>query len=806
MRNLLKHSISAILLFFSITSFAQAVIGGSIVDQSGEGIAFSNALLVNASDSSLIRGVISDENGQFIFEKIPTGVYLVQANMIGFNLAFSSLLDFDTQQSIQLDPLKLSSGVNLEGVDIVSKKPLYEQKIDRLVVNVENSIVSAGATALEVLERSPGVTINRQQSLISLAGKEGVVVMINEKISYMPVAGVIAFLNSINADNVTSIELITTPPAKFDAQGNAGYINIVLKENPDQGMNGSYTLSGGYGRGAVVNNSLNFNAREGNLNLFGSYSYSLNTQDQLFIFDRTLFKENFVEESTTRTDRDTRTRIHNYRLGTDIQVSPKTIIGAMISGYDNKWTMDAENNNLVFNDNILSQRVTLSNVELNQWDHIGGNVNFSHSLGEEHSLNFDLDYLRYYNENPTDYINRFFDANHNILREELTKSDKTTPINIYVASMDYSKRYSPNFKLGMGLKGTWSDFENDVTVQTAIGGQTTIDPSLTNISQLEEQVLAAYTSADIKLGPNTNAQVGLRYEYTDSKLDSDKEGRVVDRQFGKLFPSIFLSQTINESQGLNFSYSKRVTRPTFNDMAPFVIFIDPTTFFSGNPALQPAFTDAFKVSYRYKTLNISLDYSIQDSTIANFQNRYDPIQNRVIGFSSNLDKTNTWSLTISLPTKITSWWEMRNNLILLTQKNTLLFEGDNISISRAGINLNTTHSFILPKNYSADINFFYNSPSLAGNSRVGSTYMLNFGVQKKISDRWGTLRFNINDVLNSFEWVWESNLGGQDELAQIFDFSQTTYQLTYSRNFGNNKLKSSRNREGGAAEERRRVN
>lgn len=222
MRNLIRHSFTVMLLFICASSSAQSIINGRIVDQSGNGIAFSNALLLNQADSSLIQGVISDERGTFIFEKITTGAYLIQANMVGFNLAYSYMFTADDQGVISLDPIILSSGVDLDGVDIISRKPLYEQKIDRLVVNVENSIVSAGATALEVLERSPGVSVNRQQSLISLAGKEGVVVMINEKINYMPVSGLIAFLNGINADNITSIELITTPPAKFDAQGNAG--------------------------------------------------------------------------------------------------------------------------------------------------------------------------------------------------------------------------------------------------------------------------------------------------------------------------------------------------------------------------------------------------------------------------------------------------------------------------------------------------------------------------------------------------------------------------------------------------------
>ena len=332
------------------------------------------------------------------------------------------------------------------------KKPLYEQKVDRMVINVENSIVSAGGTALEVLERSPGVNVNRQSNSISIAGKEGVVVMVNDKISYMPASALVQMLEGMSADNISSIELITTPPANFDAEGNAGYINIKLKKRTDLGLNGSYSMSAGYGKGITNNNNLNFNYRKNKTNLYGSYGFSIDKRAQIFKTSRQYEENGDLLASSTITDRDPRQRNHNLRLGLDVDLSEKTITGVLVNTFDNRWSMDAINNSFDTENGTPTSYVILDNDEINQLKHFGINYNIKHNFTENKFLSFDIDYLNYKFNNPTNYRNSFYDENNDFLRLELLRSGKITPIKTWVSKLDYSNKINDKLKIETGSK------------------------------------------------------------------------------------------------------------------------------------------------------------------------------------------------------------------------------------------------------------------------------------------------------------------------------------------------------------------
>lgn len=277
-----------------ITQFAytQNSINGRIQDNLGTPIAFANVLLLKANDSTLVKGTITEDSGQFSFESIAQGQYIVSVSMVGFKPSFSEPLLISENSRIALPPILLSEGVELDEVVVTTKKNLYVQKIDRMVINVESSILSAGSSALEILERSPGVVVDRQNNTISLVGKSGVFVMIDGKQSYMPISSLVQMLEGMSANNIETIELITTPPANYDAEGNAGFINIVLKEQTDVGFNGSYSLSAGIGNGNTTSDNISFNYRKKRLNLFGNYSFLRNEQGQLFEFDRIFVNEN----------------------------------------------------------------------------------------------------------------------------------------------------------------------------------------------------------------------------------------------------------------------------------------------------------------------------------------------------------------------------------------------------------------------------------------------------------------------------------------------------------------------------------
>ena len=232
-------------------------------------------MLLQSGDSSLVKASISEKDGNYSFSNVFGGRYLIMAAFIGHTRTYSEHLVVDENNKIvTVAPLMLTETfTSLGEVTVSAKKPLLEQKIDRLVVNVANSITAAGNTALQILERSPGVVVNRQNSTIAILGKEGVNIMINGKMSYMPASAVVQMLDGMSAGNIEKIELITTPPASLDAEGKAGYINIVLKQNDNVGTNGSFSGTLGYGKGWVTQANLNFNHREGKINIFGDLSY-----------------------------------------------------------------------------------------------------------------------------------------------------------------------------------------------------------------------------------------------------------------------------------------------------------------------------------------------------------------------------------------------------------------------------------------------------------------------------------------------------------------------------------------------------
>ena len=795
-------------LFFTLSAQSQSSLFGNVNEDNGEPMPFANVLLLNPSDSSLVKGEVTDLDGKYAIQNVPTGNYLLSITMVGYATSYSEPFTINGAGSKDMGTISISEDVaQLDAVTVTARKPLFEQKIDRLTVNVATSITSAGSSALEVLERSPGVLVNRQQGGITMAGKEGVVVMINGKINRMPLSAVVEFLDGMPSSNIEKIELITTPPANFDAEGNAGFINIVLKQTTDQGLNGSYTFSAGYGKGEVGNANINFNYRKGKINLYGDYAYLHESQLQEFEFGRRIIFENLLTETDSKTERDPQQNNHTGRLGLDVQLSKKTVLGALLTSYDTKWTMDAENVATYAKDGIQTARVNIENEELNQWRHYGANLNLQHTFREDETLTFDADYLYYRDNNPNDYVNSYYDGADNFVLEEMTRSGKITPLNISVGKLDYAKSFGGKLKLETGLKAANSNFTNDVNVENNIGQGWIKDPDLTAKYKLDEKILAAYSALDVKIGEKTNVKVGLRYEFTDSNLGSEEEANIVDREYGKFFPSFFISREFNDKNSMNFSYVRRITRPTFNDMAPFVIFIDPFTFFSGNSALQPAIANSVKLDYRLSTVLLSLQYSVEDSTIAGFQTRVDPATNKQLFFAENLKDQKTASFTLSFPVNPTNWWSMQFNATGVYTKLRNYFGGELLTFDQKSLNLFASQTFTLPKDFTFEVSGFFNSQTLAGAYITKAFGSLNVGLQKKFKNDGGSLRLGYDNILDTMTWRDELDLTDQGQfLNDRFYFVSPTVKLTYSRSFGNKKLKSQRERETGSEAERHRVN
>jgi hypothetical protein len=788
---------------------AQSSIFGILRDEAGSRVQMASVQLLEAKDSSLVKGAVSDNSGRYDFLNIKTGKYIISATYTGMVEVFSAMISVtELNKPIDAGILVLTKRSQLAGVTVVGRKPMFEQKIDRMVINVKNSIVNAGGTALDVLEKSPGVTVNRQNNAIAINGKNGVVVMLNGKMTYMPMDALIQMLSGISAGNIEKIELITTPPSKYDAEGNAGYINIVLISNPDQGLNGSYFLTAGYGNRELGAAGFNFNYRSGKLNLYGNYSFthehSIQTGKGLTQFPR----GSDVIKNISFSDRDATRKVHTPRIGIDVQLDSSTVIGALVSGYNNKWKMKADNGATVFINNEIDTIISTVNKEVNHWQNLMANVNFQHTFKPGKIIYFDANYIYFHDDNPNTYENNFFDGAKNPIYEESLRSGKVTPINFKVFSTEYVTPVGKKMTIESGLKLTLSRFRNDVSVDYFKQNDWVRDPNLSAEYKLKEEIGAAYTSVTLNVNSKTTLKAGLRYEYTSSNLGTTTMVNIVDRKYGQLFPTFYVTRKMNENNSVNFSYSRRITRPTFNDLAPFTIFFDPKTFFTGNPALQPAIANAVQASYISGNYIFSLSYTHETNSIEGFQTvRVDSVSNLLYLSAKNFDYEQFLTASVSMPITINNWWAMQNNANVNWRQVNTIYADLPVQLQVVYYNIISSQRFTLPRDLSFELSGTYTSASYFGTAKLKSLYQVDAGVQKKFHNGRDNIRFSANDMFNSgSNYRFEEKIPIPGAVINgSLNFGQVAFKLTYTRNFGNKSLKDKRERATNAENELQRV-
>lgn len=797
------------LVFLSFGADGQSSITGTIVDKALKPVANANVLLLNLSDSTLVKGMISSPTGTFVFENISKGKFIVSSTFTGFEQVYSpAIIIEEASDKIDVGSIPLNHSISeLNSVTVTGRKPLYQQLIDRTVINVENSITSSGSTALEVLMRSPGIMVDQYNNTISMNGKNGVVIMINGKPNYMPVSAVVQMLSSMPSSNIEKIELITTPPSNLDAEGNAGYINIVLKTNNNAGTNGSFSIMTGYGKGVLAIPSLNFNHRKGNVNIYGDGSYNLEKVYPAYISHyRKATNEGRLTETFSDTYRDVTETNINARLGMDVQAGKKVIAGILFTTYDRVYKMHAWNTNTVTTDNSRDSSMRIFNTEKNHWFNYSLNANLQYNLREHSSITFNADYIYYRNFQPVKYDNERFDKNGTFNYSDKTRSDKTTPINIWVGSVDYNHKLSNAVSMTSGVKLTLGNFTNDVSFSTLVNNSWVRDDSLSALYTLEEDYSGAYATFNVTLDKKTEMKVGARYEYTNSNLGTETEKNIVDRHYGKLFPSIFLSHKIDDNNSLNLSYTKRITRPSFNDLAPFTYYADPNTLYTGNPALQPAFSNIVKADYIFKNYFLSITYTKENASIQTFQPQTDSVANKQILSAQNIVNLKTLNASLTLPLNVTQWWSIQLNIMGTWNQANAVIDNKPVRVNNIAYGFNGSQRFTLSPLWSAEVSGFLQSSNVMGIFVQRPMGSMDVGIKKKLKDNKSSLQFAVTNILNTLAFEVKANVPEHNIYA---DFRIRTffrgYRLTYSRNFGKEKLRAKRERSTGSEEERGRV-
>lgn len=806
-----KIKIYSIVFLFTISlipKMSLSQIQGSVLDMNNQPLSFANVLLLNEKDSVVVSGIMATEEGTFNFTSFKPGKYILGVSMLGYKPSYSAAFEVKSSNvHIHNEPIFVEeSSHQLEDVNVVAKKPLYELKIDRMVVNVENSVTSTGNTALEVLEKSPGVIVDRQNYGLSLSGKSGVMVMINGKQNRMPVSAAVQMLDAMSADNVKRIELITTPPAKYDAEGDAGIINIVLKKNDAFGTNGSFTLGAGYGEKEKFNGNLNLNHHAEKINYFGLYSASYNNTYQEIFTNRKINQSGSILETDAKSYRDPQIIFQNARMGFDYTMSSKTVLGVLFSGYIRDWQNNAINEIYYSRDEEIFALSEMKTVGLNKSIQGMGNVNLRHSFKEEEILDFNFDYLHHSINNPSYYKVENIDLEGIPESGEEIDVTKETPINIYVGMIDYSNQISPKVKFEVGAKSTFSYFLNDVSVSYLNSGIWEIDEDLTNNYWLNENISALYSSFSFKLDENTSLVAGLRYEYLNSVLSSETEEGIVDLHYGKLFPTFYLSRKLNKNNTVQFAYSRRIDRPTFNQLAPFVLILTPETFVKGNVNLVPAISGIVKADYQYKSIMLTLSYTDTENAISRFQPKIDEEENIQYLSSSNIDSRKTFSTMLAFPINVSKWWRMQNNLSWVMYKIVTGYEGEDLDIENNSYRFNSIQTFDVTKRFSAEVSGFYQSLAIWGIVERKPFGRVDLGLQLKFKNESSRLNLNVSDVfkngyLRTTAHVPELNIDMNNRLY----FESRRAMLTFTHNFGNTKAQAARKRNTASDEEQKRL-
>ena len=821
------HFLIGILLTWT-TSFGQVITRGAVSGQvsstAGKSLEFTTMMLLKATDSTLVKGAISDATGKYAFENVGAGRYLVMAQQMGYRKTYSAPFAVDeSRPATELPPLTMTDeSKTLTEVAVIAKKPFIEQQVDRTVVNVENSIVASGNTALEVLEKAPGVTIDRQNDQIQLKGKSGVIIYIDGKQTYLSQQEVANLLKNTPSDNIATIEIITNPGSKYDAAGNSGIINIKMKKNRNFGTNGSFIVGTGYGwfnnlRGQrddlpKFNTSLNLNNRSSKVNLFGNYSYVNRESAQSNVLNRTIpfnGRTTYFDQVSFRPNQFVG---HSYKGGLDYFINQKSTVGVVVNGFSNDWRSAGTNSTLISNESrqLTSNPVTQTNMG-NRLQNVTGNLNYKYEFdGKGREWTADADYVRYMGQNSNNLSTVFYGPAGGLLRpQQDVRNGMPSTIGILAFKTDYVHPLKKGAKLEVGLKSSFVNADNNSIFDTLQQEtkQWLFDDSRSNQFKYEENINAGYVNyaGTLGKGKKLKLQAGLRAEHTHSVGTSVTLNQRVDRNYLNLFPTLFLSRQLDTNNVLNLSYSRRIDRPDYQNLNPFVYFLDPYTYQQGNPFLRPQYTNSVELTHVFKSaVSTTLGFSRTTDFINRETPRQIPERNTTFVTPENLGYLDNLNLNVSFPVTVAKWWQMQNNVSAYYQHYQTVYSGTPYEVNLVAYNLYTSNNFTFSKTLSAELSGWYNSASQYGFYRSRPQGGFSLGVQKKVMDGKGNVKLNVNDPF------WLNQFRGRAVVQDINFYIGSRWEsrrvnLTFTYRFGNQNVKGERQRNSATSAEQRRV-
>ncbi len=700
-------------------SYISALITAKITGENQKGVDGATVSLLNAKDSSLVKINITEKDGAISFEQIRAGKYLLNVSAVGYKKAWSALFIVDQQtERINIPDIHLETSITrLNEVSVQDKKPFIERQTDRVVINVGSSVVSAGSSALEILARAPGVLVNQNDD-ISLKGKQGVIVMIDGKPTYLSSTDLANLLRSTPANAIDKIELITNPSSKFEAAGSAGIINIKLKKNQSYGTNGTFSLSAGEGVYGKLNGGISLNYRNNNVNIFGNYNYTYRENFNHLLLYREFFSDGKLNGAYDQ-DNYLKFPVHSHlaKAGMDYSLSKKTTIGVVFTGLLTSFDPLGTNASDVLDS--LQQKVsyfkTNSNAT-NRLSNYAGNVNFKHTIdtsGQE--LTADLDYARYGGNTFQNYTTSYFNLDGSSMQpDDVLKDHQTSALDIYSIKADYTLPLRGKARFEAGFKSSYVQADNNLAFYNIINNVPQFDTTQSNHFIYKENINAGYVNYN-KSFKQYKLQLGLRAEQTIATGDQLTTDNKFRNSYIQLFPSFFLSDKVDGQNDLSLSVGRRIDRPTYKQLNPFKFYLDPSTYVEGNPYLRPQLTYSSELAYTYKQkYTVSLAYSNTSDNITSVLIPNDAANRVTIQTDRNLARNYYYNLSFTAPVEITSWWSSSNNLNVYYSNYSGVLANTPLNKGAFAFDANTNNSFTLSKKTTAELDGVFTSGNVYG--------------------------------------------------------------------------------------------
>ena len=800
-----------LLLAACLNEDCEAQVSGFAKDMQGTAIKGATITLLAARDSALVKLAVSKESGAYNFLNIKGGKYLVKASFVEYQPAYSALFEIAAGEAYSVPDFKLAKlPNNLKGVTVTAQKPMLEVKADKMIVNVEGTINSVGSDALELLRKSPGVLVDKDDNL-SLSGKNGVQVYIDGRPSPLGGQDLSSYLKSLNSSQIEAIEIITNPSAKYEAAGNAGIINIRLKKNKSLGTNGSANAGWNIGTYAKYNAGLSLNYRNKKINLFGNYSFNKGINESELNIHRTVADSIFDQRGLIIM----RNESHNYKAGIDYFVNKKSTIGVIVNGTVSDPSMSNKSRTPIsYSPAKTVNRILVAdnNSEMKR-DNINVNLNYNYTGTTGKSLVLNADH-GFYDINSNQFQpNYYFDASgQTSLSNVIYRMIAPTKININSLKADWEQPFKKG-TLGFGGKTAFVKTDNDFQRYNVISGSDQLDRDRSNIFNYKENINAAYVNYNRALKGIT-LQAGVRMENTVSKGTSIGQkpsggtylgySEIFKRSYVDFFPSAAVTFNKNPKNQFSISYSRRIDRPNYQDLNPFEFKLDEYTFQKGNINLRPQYTNSVGVTNTYKfKLTTTLNYShVKDL----FTQVFDTAEkSKAFVSKRNLATQDIVSLNISYPFRYKAYSMFANVNGFYTAYHADFGAGRKINVNAGGVSVFVQNSIRFAKTWTAELSGFYNAPTVyQGTIKARALGSIDGGVQKQIIKGKGTVKASVSDIFHTLKFTGLSDFAGQrTDFTSRWESRQ--FKINFQYRFGSNLVKAARQRGTSAEEEMKRA-